>query len=81
MRAIFSDDPGAWVFLSSKPPVMVGSAPALPLPPQLAGSGQSRSGAEGVDLSLAAQAVQPLKDEDVLRKQQRMIEQGVASGD
>ena len=50
----------------------------MPLPPQQAGSGRSRRGAGGVDLSLAAQAVQPLKDEGVLRKQQRMIEQGVA---
>ena len=38
-------------------------------PPQQAG---------GVDLSLATQAVQLLKDKDVLCKQQRMIEQGVA---
>ena len=78
MRAIFSDDPGACVSLSSKPPTMVGSVPALPLPSQQTGSGRSRREVEWVDLSLAAQTVQPLKDEDVLRKQQRMIEQGVA---
>ena len=78
MRAIFSDDPGAWASLSSKLPVMVGSVPALPVPSQQAGTGQPRRGVVRVDLSLATQAVQPLKDEDVLRKQQRLIEQGVA---
>ena len=78
MRAIFSDDPGACVCLSSKPPAMVGSVPALPLPSQQTGSARPHREVGRVELSLAARAVQPLKDEDVLRKQQRMIEQGVA---
>ena len=59
-------------------PVMVGSVPALPVPLQQSKSMRPNRGSGKVESSLAAQALQPLKDEDVLRRQQRMIEQGVA---
>ena len=78
MKAIFSDDLGASVCLSNKLPVMVGSAPSLPVPVQQTKDVKLSVGHGEFGISYAAQALQPLKDEDVLRKQQRMIEQGVA---
>ena len=78
MRPLFSEDLGACVGLSNKLPVMVGSVPALPLPLQCAKAGPNHAYIAEVGLSFASQALQPLMDEDVIRKQQRMIEQGVA---
>ena len=78
MKAIFSDDPGASFGLSSKLPVMVGSVPALPVVQQQTQLMRPRREAREVEISLAAQVLQPLRDEDVIQKQQRMIEQGVA---
>ena len=78
MKAIFSDDPGAGVCLSNRLPVMVGSVPSLPVPVQQTRNAKLSVGRDEFGISYAAQALQPLRDEDVLRKQQRMIEQGVA---
>ena len=78
MRAIFGDDPGASVGLSNKLPVMVGSVPSLPVSVRQARIEKPSAGSNEFGVSYAAQALQPLRDEDVLRKQQRMIEQGVA---
>ena len=76
MKAIFSDDPGASVCLSNRLPVMVGSVPSLPVPVQQARSAKLSVGRDEFGISYAARALQPLRDEDVLRKQQRLIEQG-----
>ena len=78
MKAIFSEDPGASVCLNNKPPVMVGSVPSLPVPVQQTKGVRISASPGELGVSCAAQALQPLRDEDVLRKQQRMIEQGVA---
>ena len=78
MKAIFSDDPGVSVCLSDRLPVMVGSVPPLPVHAQPVRAARPSGDSANCDISFAAQAIQPLRDEDVLSKQQRMIEQGVA---